>query len=59
MIADLRARLIADVVTGKLDVRAAAASLPALAEAEPVDALADDGDLDEAADAFEDEEVPA
>lgn len=52
---ELRAKIIADVVTGKLDIRAAAASLPALAEVEPADALADD--LDETADAFEDEEV--
>ena len=33
LIHEFRTRLIADVVTGKLDVRAAAASLPEIAEA--------------------------
>ncbi len=47
---EYRTRLIADVVTGKVDVRAAAASLPAEFD-EPGDALddsgAEDADLDE------------
>ncbi|WP_156648439.1 restriction endonuclease subunit S [Methylobacterium sp. Leaf108] len=59
LLQEFRTRLIADVVTGKLDVRAAAASLPAIAEAEPAEALVDDDDLDEAADAVEDEELAA
>ncbi|KAF0099885.1 MAG: type I restriction enzyme S subunit [bacterium] len=44
---EYRTRLIADVVTGKLDVRAAAASLPEETEAAPDDAepLAEDEDL--------------
>lgn len=58
---EFRARLIADVVTGKLDVRGAAASLPETAgELEPLDEIevadadveaedVDDSDLEEAA----------
>lgn len=50
LIREYRTRLIADVVTGKVDVRAAAASLPAEFDA-PGDALddagAEDADLDE------------
>jgi type I restriction enzyme S subunit len=49
-----RTRLIADVVTGKLDVRAAAASLPEIKEEEPID-----DDLDEIIDDAETEEVAA
>ncbi len=59
LIQEFRTRLIADVVTGKLDVRAAAASLPAVTEPEPVDDLAEGDNLDEAIDAAENEEVAA
>jgi type I restriction enzyme S subunit len=56
---EFRTRLIADVVTGKLDVRAAAASLPEPAELEATDELVEDDDLDEAVDDAENEEVAA
>ena len=56
---EFRTRLIADVVTGKLDVRAAAASLPETAELEATDELVEDDDLDEAVDDAENEEVAA
>lgn len=56
---EFRTRLIADVVTGKLDVRAAAASLPETAELEAADELVEDDDLDEAVDDAENEEVAA
>lgn len=58
LIQEFRTRLIADVVTGKLDVRAAAASLPEVTEPEPIDDLGEGDDLDEA-DATENEEVAA
>lgn len=58
LIQEFRTRLIADVVTGKLDVRAAAASLPEDIELELIDDPADD-DLDEAIDDAENEEVAA
>lgn len=46
LLREYRARLIADVVTGKLDVRAAAAGLPeALAATEPE--AEEEGDLDD------------
>jgi type I restriction enzyme S subunit len=48
LIQEFRTRLIADVVTGKLDVRAAAASLPEIAAFEPIDEPAEGEDLDEA-----------
>ena len=51
--------LVADVVTGKLDVRAAAAALPEIAEAEPIDEPSDGEDLEEAIDDAEDEEAAA
>jgi type I restriction enzyme S subunit len=44
---EFRIRLIADVVTGKLDVRAAAANLPETAAFEPMDEPAEGEDLDE------------
>ena len=56
---EFRTRLIADVVTGKLDVRAAAACLPDLAEAAAADEPTDDEDLEAKMDATEDEEVAA
>jgi type I restriction enzyme S subunit len=59
LIQEFRTRLIADVVTGKLDVRAVAAGLPQIGEAEPVDDLAEGDDLDEALDETEDSEVAA
>ncbi|WP_294535832.1 restriction endonuclease subunit S [uncultured Rhodoblastus sp.] len=54
---EFRARLIADVVTGKLDVRAVAASLPEVAD--PIDDLAEADDLDDAVDDAENEEAAA
>ena len=59
LIQEFRTRLIADVVTGKLDVRTAAASLPETAELEPIDDLVEGDDLDEAVDDAENEEVAA
>ena len=56
---EFRTRLIADVVTGKLDVRAAAASLPDTTELEPIDEPAEDEDLDDAMVEAETEEVAA
>ena len=56
---EFRTRLIADVVTGKFDVRAAAASLPENAELGATDEFVEDDDLDEAADDAENEEVAA
>jgi type I restriction enzyme, S subunit len=56
---EFRTHLIADIVTGKFDVRAVAASLPDTNEVEPIDDLVEDDDLDEAADAAENEEVAA
>ena len=55
---EFRTRLIADVVTGQLDVRALAATLPAVTTAAPPGEP--DGDaFDEDADALEDEEAYA
>jgi type I restriction enzyme S subunit len=59
LIQEFRTRLIADVVTGKLDVRVAAASLPDATEIEPIDDLAEVDDLDEVLDDAENEEVAA
>jgi type I restriction enzyme S subunit len=59
LIQEFRTRLIADVVTGKLDVRAAAASLPDTTELEPIDEPAEDEDLDDAMVEAETEEVAA
>jgi type I restriction enzyme S subunit len=59
LIQEFRTRLIADVVTGKLDVRAAAASMPETVEIEAADELVEDDDLDEAVDDAENEEVAA
>jgi type I restriction enzyme, S subunit len=49
LIQEFRTRLIADVVTGKLDVRALAATLPETVEIEPVEEPSDD-DLNEMTD---------
>jgi type I restriction enzyme S subunit len=60
LLQEFRARLIADVVTGKLDVRAAAAGLPDVgAGFKPAPTDADDDDLDEAVDDTENGEVAA
>ncbi|MCW6509847.1 restriction endonuclease subunit S [Lichenifustis flavocetrariae] len=59
LIQEFRTRLIADVVTGKLDVCAAAASLPEVTEIEPADDLAEVDDLDEVPNDAENEEVAA
>lgn len=53
LIQEFRMRLIADVVTGKLDVRAAAAGLPEATEIEPIGDLTEGDDLDEALDGAE------
>jgi len=55
LLREYRTRLVADVVTGKLDVREAAARLPAETEPEPIE---DDAELAEALDG-EDEEAVA
>jgi type I restriction enzyme, S subunit len=52
-------RLVAEVVTGKLDVRAAAAALPEITESEPIDEPIDGEDFEEALDDIEDEVVVA
>ncbi len=49
LIHEYRTRLIADVVTGKLDVRAVAAGLPDMAGLERLDEVAEGEDLDEEA----------
>ncbi len=59
LILEYRTRLIADVVTGKLDVRAVAASLAETFEQETIDELVEDDELDEAVDDAENEEVAA
>jgi type I restriction enzyme S subunit len=58
LIQEFRTRLIADVVTGKLDVRAVAATLPKATELEPVEESEEPEEFDEPDDA-EDEEVAA
>ena len=57
LILEFRNRLIADVVTGQLDVRAVAASLPNVDEAEAEANFKDGDDLDDDADAFAEEEA--
>jgi type I restriction enzyme, S subunit len=57
-IQEFRTRLIADVVTGQIDVRALAATLPAVTATAPLDQPDDDA-FDEEADALEDEEADA
>ena len=58
LIQEFRTRLIADVVTGQLDVRVLAASLPAVTALAPLDE-ADDDAFNEDADALVDEEADA
>ena len=58
LLREFRTRLIADVVTGKLDVREAAALLPDEAEEpEPLDEIEAEGETDEAG-ADDTDEVP-
>jgi type I restriction enzyme S subunit len=59
LIQEFRTRLIADAVTGKLDVRAVVTSLPDTAEFEPIDESTEGDDLDETMDDTENEEVAA
>lgn len=61
-IQEFRTRLIADVVTGQIDVRALAATLPETADAVPLDELIDDEGNDETTEdveTFEPEEADA
>ena len=59
LIQQFRTRLIADVVTGQLDVRALAATLPTVTAAAPLDDMIDGDEADVDADALEDEEADA
>jgi type I restriction enzyme S subunit len=59
LIQEFRTRLIADVVTGKLDVRALATGLPETIQFEPIDEPTEDEGLDEAIDDPGNEEVAA
>lgn len=59
LIQEFRTRLIADVVTGQLDVRAVATSLPDAAGTDAADDLTDEDELDDDADALIDEEEAA
>jgi type I restriction enzyme S subunit len=59
LIQEFRTRLIADVVTGKLDIRAAAASLPETVDLEPTYDLVEGEDLEETVDDIENHEVAA
>ena len=59
LIQEFRARLIADVVTGKLDVRAAATNLPEMTDREAIEEAAEGEDLEPAPDQGEPEEAVA
>lgn len=59
VIQEFRTRLIADVVTGKLDVRAAAASLPDSTDLEATGDLAEEDDFIASVDDAENEEAAA
>lgn len=59
LIQEYRTRMIADTVTGKLDVLTFAASLPEIDEYELADDLPEDDELDDMADDTEDEEAAA
>ena len=50
LLQEFRTRLIADVVTGKLDARAAVAGLPEIIEPEPFEEHPEDENLDEGID---------
>lgn len=56
LLREYRTRLIADVVTGKVDVRQAAASLPDESDEDSVDEIVDVQDLDDAEVLVEDED---
>lgn len=45
LIQEFRTRLIADVVTGKLDVRTLAATLPEVADDQPIEGAVEEDDL--------------
>lgn len=57
LIQELRTRLIADVVTGQLDIRGIASCLPDVVEADATDELTDEDDLDDADALFEEDEA--
>lgn len=57
LIQEFRTRLIDDVVTGQLDVRSIAASLPDVVEIEAADNLTDENDLDDADVLIEEDEA--
>jgi type I restriction enzyme, S subunit len=57
LLQEFRTRLIADVATGKLDVRVLCAGLPEVTDIAPIDELMDGENLDETIDDFENEEV--
>lgn len=59
LIQEFRTRVIADVVTGKLDVRALAATLPECAGHDVIDDLAEDEDLDDLPEDADTEEAAA
>lgn len=59
LIQEFRTRIIADVVTGRLDVRAVAEGLPDVAEADTAVDLTDEHELDDDADDLIDQEVAA
>jgi len=59
LLQEFRKRLIADAVTGKLDVRAVVANLPEITDLEPINESSEGDDTDEAMDDLEIEEVAA
>jgi type I restriction enzyme S subunit len=59
LIQDFRTRIVADVVTGKLDVRALAATLPETANQDLTFDLAEDEDLDDLPEDADTEEAAA
>jgi type I restriction enzyme, S subunit len=59
LVQEFRTRLIADVVTGNVDVRASAALLPELNEEEPIKEVADGEDFEEEMGDVEPNEVAA
>jgi type I restriction enzyme S subunit len=59
LIQEFRTRMISDVVTGKLDVRALAATLPEIAGQDLINDLAEDEDLDDLPEDTDTEEAAA
>ena len=59
LIQEFRTRMIGDVVTGKLDVRALAASLPETASQDMIDDPSEDEDLEDLPEATDTEEAAA